>query len=97
MADLGAMETSDVACLAALADDVMVARALRITPSFLAAYIMFPNPASGLDAILNSRTLALPGAILKPNAVPWCEHNDRGGGRITYLRFCTRVGRWRPL
>jgi hypothetical protein len=46
----------------------MVARAPRIAPSILAAYIMFPYLASGLDAILNYRTLAFSphflGAIL---------------------------------
>lgn len=72
--------------VAGLADDVMVARAHRIAPSILAAYIMFPYLASGLDAILNSRTFTfspqLPGAILTSNAVPRCELNDKGGNRI---------------
>jgi hypothetical protein len=55
---------------------------------------MFPYLDSGLDAILNYRTLAfsrqLLGPILNPNAVPRCEHNDRGGNRIAY-QSSTRV------
>jgi len=89
--DCAATQASLVVVLAARADDVMVARPLRIPPSILAAYIMFPYMYSGLDAILKHSHIGLfsplTGAILNPNAVPRCEHNDKGGNRIPIVNF----------
>ncbi len=92
--DCAAGQTSLIVGLAARADDVMVARPLRSAPSILAAYIMFPYMDSGLDAILKHSHIGLfsplTGAILNPNAVPRCEHNNKGGNRIPICRFTHR-------
>ena len=69
----------------------MMARPLRIAPSILPACIMFPYMGSGLDAILKHSHIGLfsplTGAILNPNAVPRCEHNDKTGNRIPFRKF----------
>ena len=71
----------------------MVARPLRMTSSILAAYIMFPYVDSGLDAILKHSHIGLfsplTGAILNSNAVPRCEHDDKGGNRMPIYKFHT--------